>query len=177
MTTKGRLISVLAATVALAAGAPVAASATPLLSGYGGPGQGSQAILGARLLNGPGGGGSSGAAGGGEGSSGSEASLVVAPQASSGRGHNVSKRSGSRARGTGASGAAHNTAPGGFEPVFTGYTASERAGVARPLLGISGEDDLYIVLALSVLAFTGILTGRVAGASRRARMERSSDGA
>jgi len=33
---------------------PVAAHASPLLSGYGGPGQGSQLILGSSLLGGPG---------------------------------------------------------------------------------------------------------------------------
>ncbi|HEY1834670.1 MAG TPA: hypothetical protein VGG08_09555, partial [Solirubrobacteraceae bacterium] len=71
-------------TLALAALAPSAASANPLLSGYGGPGQGDQAIIGAALVNGPGQGGSGGGGGGGggeapAGSVSLEASPSVAP--------------------------------------------------------------------------------------------------
>ena len=62
MTTHRRIITSAGLLLAAAACMPVAAHANPLLSGYGGPGQGNQAILGATLLNGSGGGGSSGAA-------------------------------------------------------------------------------------------------------------------
>src|SRR5438876_10100556 len=57
----------LAAALALLALAPAAANAGPLLSGYGGPGQGNQAILGSTLLGGPGGGSSGAGAGSGSG--------------------------------------------------------------------------------------------------------------
>src|SRR5262249_33452093 len=55
----------------LAAGTPVPASASSVLSGYGGPGQGNQAILGSALLSGPGGGGGSSGRGGSGGAGGS----------------------------------------------------------------------------------------------------------
>src|SRR5438874_7144215 len=69
------------AVVAIGTCWPLPAHASPLLSGYGGPGQGSQAILGSTLFGGPGGGSSgSGAASGGEGSSGASASPAVSGQ-------------------------------------------------------------------------------------------------
>src|SRR5207253_1711120 len=60
MTTHRRIITSVGLLMVAAACTPAAAHGNPLLSGYGGPGQGNQAILGATLLNGPGGGGSSG---------------------------------------------------------------------------------------------------------------------
>ena len=62
MTTHRRIITSVGFVLAAASWLPAVAHANPLLSGYGGPGQGNQAILGATLLNGSGGGGSSGAA-------------------------------------------------------------------------------------------------------------------
>ena len=53
----------------LLAAMPAAASAGSLLSGYGGPGEGSQVILGASLVNGPRGGGGSPGGGGSQGGS------------------------------------------------------------------------------------------------------------
>ena len=53
---------IIACLVAVSAALPAAASAGSLLSGYGGPGQGSQAILGSALLNGPAGRGAGGGA-------------------------------------------------------------------------------------------------------------------
>ena len=58
-----RMITPTIALVALSAAMPVAASASSLLSGYGGPGQGNQAILGSALLGGGSSGGSSGSTG------------------------------------------------------------------------------------------------------------------
>src|SRR3984893_14298799 len=61
MTPHRTIIPIAALLMALSAAMPSAAPAKSLLSGYGGPRPGSQAILGAMLLNGPsGGGGSSG---------------------------------------------------------------------------------------------------------------------
>src|SRR2546430_16064392 len=61
MKTHRRIITSVGLLLTAAACMPATAHANPLLSGYGGPGQGNQAILGATLLNGRGGGGSSGA--------------------------------------------------------------------------------------------------------------------
>ncbi len=49
-------LGALAVPILLAVHAPVALAGGPLLSGYGGPGAGAQAIIGGTLLNGPGGG-------------------------------------------------------------------------------------------------------------------------
>src|ERR1700690_4279436 len=59
-----RTITAIVALLSMLALVPAAALAGPLLSGYGGPGQGNQAILGAGL-----GGGRGGDGGGGHGSS------------------------------------------------------------------------------------------------------------
>jgi hypothetical protein len=40
------------------------------------------------------------------------------------------------------------------------YTAAQRARVAGPFLGLSGRDVVYVVFALGLLLFTGVLTGR-----------------
>ena len=61
------ILGTLALPVLLAVPAPAALAGGPLLSGYGGPGAGAQAIIGGTLLNGPkggSGGGSGGSAGG-----------------------------------------------------------------------------------------------------------------
>ena len=63
--TSHRSISIVALTAAMVAASPAVASASSLLSGYGGPGQGSQAILGSALLGGGSGGGGGGGSGGG----------------------------------------------------------------------------------------------------------------
>jgi hypothetical protein len=61
--------------VAVALLVPSAAQANPLLSGYGGPGQGSQVILGSKLIGPPSGGG------GGTGGSPSASGSTVTPSA------------------------------------------------------------------------------------------------
>src|SRR5438067_9571202 len=60
MKTQRRIIGSVGVVVLVAACLAASAQANPLLSGYGGPGQGNQAILGATLLKGGGGGGGSG---------------------------------------------------------------------------------------------------------------------
>jgi hypothetical protein len=168
MTRPRTIVSTLVLVTALLAAAPDAAPAGSLLSGYGGPGQGNQAILGSALLNGPrgGGGGSTGPGAslpGGVTNAGTQAprggaSSQLAP--STGRG-DVLARGGaigpggaqrSQARLEGASGGASGA-----------YPVSERSGSALPseTLGLSGEDLLYILLALGALAFTGVMTRRL----------------
>jgi hypothetical protein len=158
--------------------APSSAFANPLLSGYGGPGEGNQAILGSTLVGGPGGGGGSagGAAGGSSGSSlggavGSGARSAqsdATPTVSSGRGLGV--RAGGRAAGAGSgSRGASGKASGGATrayPFSSAENARQAASGETQTLGISGEDLAYIFLALGALAFTGVLTRRLARTSR-----------
>ncbi len=73
------VIAVLAFAVVLAL--PGAAQANPLLSGYGGPGQGSQTLIGSSLVNSPGGGSSSGTSGS---ASGSELTVPTSRQSKTG---------------------------------------------------------------------------------------------
>jgi hypothetical protein len=139
---------------ALAGAAPAAASANPLLSGYGGPGVGNQAILGSALLNG------GGSAGGGSGPSGQGSSPASAPSIA------ASDTAGQRAAGRAPHGAAAEGAGSKVSGASSGaYPASERGGAvsATGTLGLSGQDILFILLALLALAFTGVLTRRMIG--------------
>ena len=149
---------------------PAIAQAGSLLSGYGGPGQGNQAILGAALLNTP-----SGGAGGGGSSVG--ASAVVSP-ASLGA---PTGASGGQAGSSGAAGQSHSKshrstkAPisaGGSSVAATraysdtsGLGASE-AAVRSPALGISTTDLMYMLLVLGGLALTGSVTRQLARRQR-----------
>jgi hypothetical protein len=149
---------IIALLATLAAAAPAAASASPLLSGYGGPGVGNQAILGSALLNG---GGSTGGGSGptGQGSGPASVSTVAANDTA---GERVARRAprGAAPKGGGAkvSGVASST-----------YPASERGGAAPEsgTLGLSGQDILFILLALLALAFTGVFTRRLIGDAQR----------
>ncbi len=152
---------------------PAAASAGSLLSGYGGPGEGNQAILGSALLNGRSGkGGSGGGSGGaaGIGRSGSYGSLI----ASAGEGQTVSpshagggstgsssarsSKSGSKQRHVEAgAGKASNGSSQPYTQTNRPSTQTSAGGGSQPL-GLSGADLLYILLALVVLALTGVLT-------------------
>lgn len=143
-----------------------AAHANTLLSGYGGPGQGNQAILGAALINPPRGGGGSapprgetGTPAGSLGSSGAGAP-VQSPAAGS-PASNRATRSGTerahsrtRAGGTSAGGGRAN----GSVP----STATPEAAVGSSTLGLSGADLLYILLVLGALAGMGVFTRRLA---------------
>jgi hypothetical protein len=175
--------------IGLVAGAtaalPAPALANPLLSGYGGPGQGNQAILGSALVNAPrsgggGGAGGEGGAGGGSGSSGesstvptggeSESGSSAAPPAGNGGsppgGSHGSPSRGSGARRVGGRSATGKHALHGTAAAAVGadrfYPAAERvpAGAQAGTLGLSGEDALLIALAVVALAL-------VAGVMRR----------
>jgi hypothetical protein len=127
---------------------PATAHAGPLLSGYGGPGQGNQAILGSALLGGSAGGsGTSG--GGGSGSRGGSSSAAHSRTATRGAAGTLgsSKRAEALAGERGAS----------------SYPAVEpTASRSGPALGLSGRDLAYILLAAAALALTGALTRRIA---------------
>jgi hypothetical protein len=162
--------------VALVVALPGAAQASSLLSGYGGPGQGNQAILGSALVNGPRGGGGGGSGGASEPSSGSSTTGAEAesssPASGAGRG-GTSEPSGSSGAGKGASGKRHGAArraagkqaqDGAGEASSTAagfYPASERIPAGEPgALGLSGADLIFVILAVGTLVFTGVLTRR-----------------
>jgi hypothetical protein len=130
--------------------APSTSAANPLLSGYGGPGQGNQAILGSALLNGPdeGSGGPSGPA-----SSGTEtASSSGASGSSSGSGQ------GDPSRSRHASGKpAHASAPASGAYSST-RSLTPTADVGSQTLGLSGTDLLYLLLGCGALIMTAAIT-------------------
>lgn len=176
-----RIAAVLALSIVLT---PTTAPASPLLSGYGGPGQGNQAILGAALLNGPSGGGrgggSSGGGSSGGGSSSSGAGDLAAPATPTGAQGSGSppRHSGSGTAGKhGVSGAGTSASAPNARHAASGaagaYNVSAGGGSAQPLLGLTGDVLLYIVLALGVLAFTGVLTRRFAERPQASRSDGS----
>jgi hypothetical protein len=144
-----------------------AAGASPLLSGYGGPGSGNQAILGSALLNGPGSGGGSGA--GGPSTAQQPSSGGLAPAASA-----PASSGGPRAsRHEGHHGAPASSSPQGASPAQTAlaaklaYARAERtgAGSGSGTLGLSGADFLYAALVLAGLALMGAITRRMTRAT------------
>jgi hypothetical protein len=152
----------------LMAAAPSSAWANSLLSGYGGPGEGNQTILGSALLGG--GGGSSSSTSGSTGSSSSGAAGAggngITPNGSSGAARGRAKgpaggRSGSR----GGSGEASGGAARAYT-VVSPSSVSQPALGASETLGLSGEDLGYVLLAFGVLAFTGVVTRRLARTTR-----------
>ncbi|MGH2865548.1 MAG: hypothetical protein ACRDJX_09930 [Solirubrobacteraceae bacterium] len=149
------------------------ADAGSLLSGYGGPGEGNQTILGSSLINGPTG---KGGPGGGPGGSASDAAQLGAGSGSlaapSGRpadsakatpdaaaGPGASRRASESSRSTSGFGAGKASA-GGSQP-YRRATGTPGGGASQAL-GLSSADLLYILLALGILAVTGILTRRLA---------------
>jgi len=162
MTSHRRIVLTGLVVAALPAGTPALAAGSSLLSGYGGPGQGSQAILGSALLGGGAGGGGSTSGGSG----GSSGSFRYGEQP----GKTKSSASGAAGAGVGRKGAGGTSHP---RQASAGQTSSggagtypassaERTGGAgagqSETLGLSGDDLLYILLALAGLAFTGVLT-------------------
>src|ERR1019366_9479043 len=81
MMTRHRATTTATLVLALTLTAPAVAGANSLLSGYGGPGEGNQAILGSALLGGPGSGGGGSSSGGSSGQSGSGGSAPPARSA------------------------------------------------------------------------------------------------
>jgi hypothetical protein len=157
--------------MALSMLAPLEAGANSLLSGYGGPGQGSQAILGSALVNGPRGGG--GPSGGGSstnlsGPGAGTSSGASASGARSGAGGASRKAGGSpthTAKGSGARPNASGSGSGTYQPAYPSSTATSSA-VESSQVGLSDSDLLYILLAAGALVFTGVMTRRLARPAR-----------
>ena len=169
-----RRVAIVTALLAFAvAGSPGAALASSLLSGYGGPGEGSEAIIGSTLVNGP----SGGAGGGSAGAGGSP----VSGTAGSGRGPSASPngelagRSASAsagARGIGgrarrATGAGNGTAATGAGSSGTAFAAqaADRGNVESEHLGLTAQDLIYVLLVLAALAAVWALTAHLARTS------------
>jgi hypothetical protein len=167
--------------IAVFAIAPGSASAGSLLSGYGGPGSGAQALLGSTLVNAPPPGG--GSSGGGSSTSGTNpaggASATTIGSGSGGGGTGGSAGPGGGAHGTGsagvrgghvgsgqgATGASKSSAAGsstylssGSSLSAAGMAAAEDAGP----LGLTGADVLLFALVLGLLAVTAGITTRLA---------------
>ena len=151
-------VAAAAMTLAAAALAPASATAGSLLSGYGGPGEGNQAILGSALLGGPSGGGGGGA------ESGSSATAQGSRGASAGEaatGSSGGKRAGGGAsdgrRHSGGSASASGT--GSVAPVLASAAGKSPGNIDVSNTGVISTADLaYILLAFAALAVTGVLT-------------------
>jgi hypothetical protein len=159
--TRTSILTVLAIVVSVAL--PTAATASSLLSGYGGPGQGNQAILGSALLNGPSGGGGGGSGGGSAAGTGNLA--VSSSGGGETRPKGVAHRRGAK-HGAGTGGIKASAGGSSAYSLSTGLAASRTASGGTGTLGLSGADMVYILLALGVLALTGGLTRQL---MRRAR--------
>jgi hypothetical protein len=179
MTSHRTISSTLTLLAVLATVAPSSAFAGPLLSGYGGPGEGNQAILGSTLIGGAGGG--SGSSGGSSGSDGSSSSAVAGAGAQPGQSNGA--LSGSQGHGSKTLGVGTRASDRGVGTLSGGRKAS--AGAARTYqvssgggtsqitpggldaLGLSGADLLYVLLALGALGATGVLTKRLVRTTSR----------
>jgi hypothetical protein len=160
----------IASLMALSLALPVAAWAGPLLSGYGGPGQGSQAIIGGGLVNGgggpPSGGGPSGT---GESSTPGNAATGSAPvSVSRGRDGSATVKHvvnyGSARKHPAVQGG--SASAGGSQSLSV---AARRVSEGSGAFGVSTEGFLLVFLALGALIFTGLLTRRMARPSAASR--------
>jgi hypothetical protein len=171
MTRHQRTTSILVFTVLVAATMPGTAAANSLLSGYGGPGEGNQAILGSALLNTPKGGGGSSSSGSSNSlsrASGTQPGETAATQSKRGssggtKGSAARPRNGTQATKTAARGAASQVGQSA-SVVYPPASREVTTGGSRAL-GLSGADFVYIILALGVLAMTGFLTVRLTRAT------------
>lgn len=146
--------------------APSVASAGSLLSGYGGPGQGSQVILGSGLVN----------VGGGGGGSGSGASPAPSarsiPEARSGTGGGGRSHGANRSASKPTPLPLLKARPSLAKTALNAYplssaTDAQAVADASDPLGISGADLIYILVAAGALAFTGLLTRELTHTSDR----------
>ena len=131
--------------------APASAHANPLLSGYGGPGQGSQVLLGSTLLNGP-------RSGGGSGGPRAGSAAAIAPDSE----RTSTGSTGNGARGSARPGPPVGTVAGSSYPLPGPLAAS----ASTDPLGLSGTDIAFIGLALCVLVATAVLLSHLARTQR-----------
>jgi hypothetical protein len=164
MRSRRTITPTIACLVALSAVIPAAAQASPLLSGYGGPGRGSQVILGSSLVNGGGAGGSKGE---GESSSpgASSAGTGSAAGSETAAGSPARRHAATRSGGAGrhADGRTGRSSSSGarVNPTSPHLTLTREAGSSETL-GFSGKDLFFLLLAVGALIGTGVLTRRMA---------------
>jgi len=159
---------------ALCLAVPAGAVASPLLSGYGGPGAGSQVILGSSLVNGPRGGGGGG---GGSASGGGPTAPAAVTRPPSGGATAPSESAPTRvsrtqrAAGTKRAPARDSTprpsstAPGSAARVAPA-SAQGRAASRSAALGLSSGEVALIIVAGCALVAIGFMTGRLARVPR-----------
>jgi hypothetical protein len=160
-------------TLALFAGlvivpAGVAAPTGPLLSGYGGPGAGDQAILGSTLVGvsgrgGGSGGGSSGSSGGASGGQGASGLAVAGQGQNSGASRSSRSGKGARKQHRGGQGRASN----GASSTYRNLAGSDSSAIVPTKeesggLGLTGSDLLVLLLVAGTLVLIGGLTRRLA---------------
>jgi hypothetical protein len=161
--------------LATSASAPASAIGSSLLSGYGGPGEGSQVILGSTLLGGgaTGGGGAGTGGSGGAGSTTAEGGSARGGSGSTSARHRgersptvksskaVARRAGAGARAVHAGEGPHRAGVSGARPDAYPSASAERAYLASSgsAAGVlSGDLVWYVLLGLGVLAVTGGVT-------------------
>ena len=162
--------------------APAALAGGPLLSGYGGPGAGAQAIIGGTLLNGPKGGPGGGSGGSPGGPSSPSSSLSSSSPSSSSSATSASNHanggravpgssggpgsSGARRHGGGGTAAGRGTSAGSAG-AYSSRTRPEASVAASVSLGgsswFTGGDLLALVLVAGVLALVAVATVRLSG--------------
>lgn len=159
MNLKTSLASAATLAVGLSAIAPTGASAdSTLLSGYGAPGAGEQAIIGSALLNGPrgrSGGGGSGAGGANTGADGRALTGSSNPPGS-GASNGGGGSSAGRAGGSAASSARAYAYPSSLRSARSGSSVA----------GLTGSDVLLMLAITAGLAALGVVTARVARLQR-----------
>ncbi|HEY5192267.1 MAG TPA: hypothetical protein VIJ39_00165 [Solirubrobacteraceae bacterium] len=182
MKRKIRIATVLTLAGFLTATVPLAAFASsPLLSGYGGPGTGEQAIIGSTLLKGSGGG--TGSGGAGSRGAGSDGSTGAQRATGARRGSTVSSSSSGSDATTGGVGVGdHGRALTRTPHVGTGSTSTTRpiaphgsqvqafvypSALASPAsassaIEISSSDLLLLVGIIATLGLVGVFTVRLA---------------
>jgi hypothetical protein len=166
MTSHRTILMTLISLTTISFAMPSAVLAGPLLGGYGGPGEGNQAILGSALI---GGGGGSGGASGGSGSNGSAAGAGGAGNGeavsvgSNGRGSKAGRAGGPATGQTSGSLGGSGKASDGAARAYPALSRDAGSGA----LGSSADDLLYLLLALVVLLATGVVTKRLVQAPTR----------
>jgi hypothetical protein len=148
-------VSLMLTLCALCALMPVAACANPLLSGYGGPGQGDQAILGATLLGGSSSGGGSSSS---EAQAGTAAALTATEPAVRGGRRETGGAARPKKRSRPSASTQKPTGAADSGPASGKLALQADEGTSGDPLGLSGTDVLYILLTLGALALTGGLT-------------------
>lgn len=168
MTSHRNIFLTLALLAVFATFASSSALANSLLSGYGGPGEGNQAILGSALVGGVGGAGGGGSSGGSSGSNNGSTGSTGSSIGSSEGGSTSSGGSGSAAGRTSGSRAGSGKTSGG---AARAYLTTSRGDVPQSTsggwgsLGVSAADLGYVLLALGALGVTGVVTRRLVQAS------------